>query len=243
MKVGVIATLAIMIAACSGESKPFYSYQIYQNPGVPEYGLIDRQGPLVVVLASDIDQTLTGRDTTPIAQELADVGFSVVSLDLPSHHPGDEPHALSGWRSRIDAGERGLFTAFCRDLTRVLDDLKATRVSAVGISRGSYLTAICAASDARLNSLALLAPVTDLRRLYEFGGAAVDPNIFGLAQYAPLLMHRNVLIRISRNDDRVGTDAAVAFAESIGAELQLVDTIGHDTAEDGSTVRWLLTHR
>ena len=71
----------------------------------------------------------------------------------------------TGWRQRIDQGEATIFTDFCDEVGAVLDDLQATRASAVGLSRGAYVAAICTARDPRFHSLAMLAPVTDLSRL------------------------------------------------------------------------------
>jgi alpha-beta hydrolase superfamily lysophospholipase len=234
--------VAIICTACGEDGGPRFGYELHQNSGVPEYGLIARGSSLAIVFAADIDRSLTGESIVPIAQQLARAGFSVVSLDLPSHRPGEEPSELSGWRHRIDSGETDIFTKFCDDVSAVLDDLNATRVSAVGISRGGYVAAVCAARDERIHTLALLAPVTDLARLEEFGGAVLDPAIYGLAQYAPILANRTVLIRIGRNDQRVGTDSAIAFARSIGAELVVVDVDGHSVKDNGSTARWVLAH-
>jgi pimeloyl-ACP methyl ester carboxylesterase len=242
VKIVMLAILAIGVAACSDER--VYDYEIHANAGVPEYGLIDRgNAPLAFVFASDIDQSLTGKDTVPIAQHLARAGFSVVAMDLPSHHPGEEPHALSGWRQRIDAGETDIFTSFCDDVSAVLDDLHASKASVVGISRGAYVAIVCGARDERFRNLALLAPVTDLGRLSEFGGAILDPAIYGLSQYVPILSTRNILVRIGRNDTRVGTDAAIAFAQSVGADLRVVNVEGHSVKEDGSTTQWLWERR
>lgn len=238
----ILVAFFVLVAACSDDSGSRFDYELHQNSGVPEYGLIVRDGPLVVALAGDIDQTLVGPDIGPISQRLAREGFSVVSLDLPSHHVGDDPFALPGWRRRIENGETDIFTRFCDSVSAVLDDLHATRASVVGISRGGYVAAICAARDGRFQNIALLAPVTDLTLLEEFRGAVVDPNIYGLGQYIPILAQRSVLVRIGRNDQRVGTDAAVAFARTIGADLQLLNVEGHQVPEDGSTARWLKAH-
>jgi len=244
MRMIAVALVTIIVTACGDDpAPPHYGYEIHQNPGVPEYGLIARGSSLAIVLASDIDMSLTGNDKLTISQELAHAGFSVASLDLPSHHAGEEPPGLDGWRRRIDAGETGIFTSFCDDVSAVLDDLHATRVTVVGISRGGYVAAVCAARDERIQSIALLAPVTDLMRLREFSGAMLDPAIYGLAQYVPILATRPVLVRIGVNDQRVGTNAAVAFAHSIGAKVELVKADGHIVKDRGDTARWVLAHR
>jgi pimeloyl-ACP methyl ester carboxylesterase len=246
MRTIAIALVTIIVTACGDDSPspplPHYDYELHQNPGVPEYGLIARGSSLAIVFAADIDMSLTGDGIVPISQQLAHAGFSVASLDLPSHHAGEEPFGLEGWRSRIEAGETEIFTNFCDDVSAVLDDLNATKVSAIGVSRGGYAVAICAARDERIQNVAMLAPVTDLTRLREFSGAALDPAIFGLGRYAPILATRTVLIRIGRTDQRVGTDAAIALARSIGAELVLDRVDGHTLKDNDSTARWVLAH-
>jgi pimeloyl-ACP methyl ester carboxylesterase len=241
MKTIAISLVTMMIAACGDEPpRPYYDYELHQNPGVPEYGLIARGPPLAIVFASDLDTSLTGNGIEPIAQQLAHAGVSIVSLDLPSHHPYDAPYGLDGWRRRIEDGETDLFTSFCDDVSAVLDDLGATTVSAIGISRGGYVAATCAARDERIRNLAVLAPVTDLTRLLEFRGLALDQAVYGLAQYVPALSTRKVLIRIGINDQRVGTDAAVSLARSIDATLVVVRIEGHRLPHDGSVARWVL---
>lgn len=244
MRTIAIALVSIIVTACGGEDPlPHYDYEVHLSPGVPEYGLIARGTSLAVVLAADIDMTLTGKGNFSISQELAHAGFSVASLDLPNHHPGEEPAGLDGWRKRIDDGETDLFTGFCNDLSAVLDDLHATRVSVVGISRGGYVAAVCAARDDRIQSIALLAPVTDLLRLREFNGAALNSTIYGLEQYVPILATRAAYVLIGLNDQRVGTDSAVAFAHSIGARLEVLRANGHVVKDHGGAARWVLAHR
>lgn len=197
-------------------------------------------GPLVVVLAESMQVTIN-RDPAKVTSHLLSAGYAVLGIDLPCHGADAEPGVspLSCWAQRIAGGDRGIFMRFCEDLKDVLDSLRPTKVAVVGISRGGYVAATCASHDARLHNIVLLEPVTDLNRLVEFQAHPVDEAAFGLDQYVPSLHQRNILVRIGKADDRVGTDLAEAFAQKVGATLQLLDIAGHTTTEDGNGVKWL----
>ena len=124
----------------------------------------------------------------------------------------------------------------------MLDELGAVDVGIVGISRGGYVAITCAAYDGRFRDLALEIPVTDLNYLTEFKSMPVDETLFGTDQYVPYISDRANLVRIGKDDARVGTALAVAFAQKVGATLELTDALGHEIAEDGSTITWLLGH-
>lgn len=214
-------------------------YVLHEEPGISRYGLIEGS-PLVVVLGGTLQGTLTGSVTVPAAPALAiaQAGFGVLSMDLPDHDATDDTE-LVGWARDVAAGKRELFTSFCTRLSAVLDHLAVSHAAIVGISRGGYVAAICAARDPRFNAIALLAPVTDLARLYEFDNVSVDETIYGLDRYQSVLVNHPILVRIGKADDRVGTDAATSFAEKVGATLQVLDVVGHSAPEDGSTVKWI----
>jgi pimeloyl-ACP methyl ester carboxylesterase len=188
------------------------------------------------------DATIGPMGTVP--SELVSAGYKLLALDLPCHGADADPaflplEQLKCWRKRIEAGDSQIFTRFCSGLSAVLDQLDVDQAYIVGQSRGGYVGAICAGRDARIRKLVMLAPVTDLQRLTEFNGYTVDATTFGLARYASALRTIGVRVRVGNDDQRVGTDAAVAFAQSVNASLDVVAIPGHVPPEDGSTVRWL----
>lgn len=192
-------------------------------------------------MAFDIDQTLYGGSMGRTPSDLISAGFSLLALDLPCHGAdATEPagQELVCWRKRLESGDRQLFTRFCTGLSAVLDHLGAPEAYVVGQSRGAYVAVVCAAADRRLRRLVLLKPVTDLTRLTEFNGFDPGPD-FLLTRYQSALADRSILVRIGNADTRVGTDAAIQFAQTVGATLRVVDIPGHDLPEDGSTVEWL----
>jgi pimeloyl-ACP methyl ester carboxylesterase len=211
---------------------------------LPTYKVIG-SGPLVVVLAMDLQETLYDSGTTDtIVPRLLSAGYSVMSLDLPCHGADAEPgvQPLVCWAQRIAAGDKDIFLSFCAGLFGVLDGLGDPQVAIVGISRGSYVAITCAAYDERFRDLALEIPVTDLNYLTEFKSMPVDEALFGTDQYVPYIKDRSSLVRIGKDDTRVGTALAVAFAQKVGATLELTDAVGHDVDEDGSTITWLQAH-
>lgn len=216
----VAALLLILISGCS------------RDP----YVFVRNDGPLVVLLAMDADNTLHG-SMGRVVPDLEEAGFSLLTLDLPCHgrDADKDVSPLTCWRNRIERGDTEIFRRFCSELSASLDAIGASNVRVVGQSRGAYVAATCAAMDQRITALALLMPVTDLQRLAEFDGFRVDQLRFGLpAVRVP------TYIRIGRADDRVGTDAAMEYGQRVSAKIDLVDVVGHKTEEDGSTVRWLM---
>ena len=211
---------------------------------LPTYEVIG-SGPLVVVLAMDMQSTLYNSATThTVVPRLLSAGYSVMSLDLPCHGADAEPavQPLDCWARRIADGDEDIFLRFCAGLFGVMDHLNVSAAGIVGISRGAYVGITCAAYDQRFLDLVLGIPATDLNVLTEFQSRPVDPTIFGTDQYVTYLSNRNSLVRIGKHDERVGTSLAVAFSEKIGATLVLTDAVGHDMAEDGSTIDWLQAH-
>lgn len=242
-----------MLGACSGDGdgsavgaaapQAGNATQSSSQPAapLPAYGLIPGTGPLVVLMAFDINQTLYGGSLGTTTSDLINAGFSLLALDLPCHGAdATEPAGseLACWRRRLEAGDQQLFIHYCHGLSAVLDQLRVQEAYVVGQSRGAYVAATCAAYDRRLTRLVLLKPVTDLTQLVEFNGFDPGPA-FLLSHYKSELANISVLLRIGTQDTRVGTDAAVNFAKLIGATLRLSDSPGHDLPEDGSTVQWL----
>jgi hypothetical protein len=249
MKVSWGMAALLLLAACGdggGSSAPAVKSLILLPTAtqLPAYDVIG-SGPLVVVLAMDMQQTLNNAPTTDgMVSRLLSAGFSVMSLDLPCHGADAEVgvQPLDCWAQRIAAGNNALFLDFCAGLIRVLDEAGTSQAAIVGVSRGAYVAITCAAYDERFRDVALEIPVTDLNYLSEFKAHPVDEALFGTGQYVPYIGDRENLVRIGKNDTRVGTPLAVSFAHEIGATLELTDAVGHDVAEDGSTIIWLLAH-
>jgi hypothetical protein len=239
--------LLALLTACGGSSSTLPLQPLVAIPTankLPAYEVIGR-GPIVVVLAEDMQDTLYDSATTDtIVPRLLSAGYSVMSLDLPCHGADAEPGVppLDCWAQRIAAGDKDIFLSFCAGLFGVLDKLGASEVGIVGISRGAYVAITCAAYDERFRDLALEIPVTDLNYLTEFQSLPVDETLFGTDQYVPYIRNRAILVRIGKDDTRVGTALAVAFAQKVDATLELTDAVGHDVAEDGSTITWLQAH-
>jgi len=244
---GLLASITLTACGGGGDSAPAQvvtpSHPSSQGGTVPDYVLTPGSGPLVVLMATT-KETATLGVMGGVPSSLISAGYKLLALDLPCHGADEDPnlpplHQLTCWRNRIEAGDSQIFTRFCDGLSDVLDELDVEQVFVVGQSRGGYVGAVCAARDARIRKLVMLAPVTDLDRLSEFSGYRVDQAIFGLGRFADTLKTIDVRVRIGNDDTRVDTASAVAFAQSVNADLDLVDFSGHVPPEDGSTVRWL----
>ena len=164
--------------------------------------------------------------------------------------PG-EPAALAGWRHRVENGEN-FAEQFSRDAKAVLDYLiearytDPRRVGLLEISRGGFLALHFAAADCRVKSIALMAPVTDVRTLRGFD--EMDDHVLARSMAAinraDDLLERPIWFIIGDWDARVGTDHTIAMARRLselavaaGKEsrvyLHVVPADGH-TNPDGS---------
>lgn len=233
-----------LLAGCNDDDTAPPEVQLPQATALRHYSYVEAGPQLVVLISTGADATVTGTETDimrRLSSELPAAGFSILALDLPCHGmdaEADQP--LACWRRRIEAGDTMLFSNYCADLSAVLSLLAIDEAYVVGESRGGYVAATCAARDMRLTKVVMLKPVTDLQRLSEFSGYAVDKSIFGLGQYVDLLSRVPVLLRIGPNDTRVSTESALQFGESIGAEIEIVDSVGHRLPENGETLQWLI---
>jgi pimeloyl-ACP methyl ester carboxylesterase len=198
------------------------------------------QKPLVVLFATDAASTLAGSMDDGLVGALRAEGYELFAMDLPCHDGGPLHLALACWRTRIEGGDSDLFTRYCRELSAELTRQGVTKAIAIGQSRGGYVATTCAAYDFRFSAIVLLKPVTDLQKLVEFDGYAVDQTYFGLTQYAPALLGRPLSILIGANDTRVSTESAVRFAIAVGAEIELTDSVDHFLPGDGATSSWVL---
>lgn len=204
--------------------------------------------PVVVALGLSAHDTLTNTAALgTLIPQLQAAGYAVLSLDLPCHGadavnlpvapPGESPNLLC-WAQRIAAGDDSIFLKFCAQLRDAMDGLGIERAEIVGVSRGGYVAITCASFDARFVAIALEAPVTDLNYLSEFKAQPVNGQLFNTEQYIRYLNWRPVLVRIGYDDTRVGTSLAEGFAEKVGAQLQVLNCVGHCAPEDGTTIKF-----
>ncbi|MBS0632002.1 MAG: prolyl oligopeptidase family serine peptidase [Verrucomicrobia bacterium] len=222
-----------------------------------------RPCPTLFVFQGDIDVALKEPLYTEVGRIMARHGFLTVVLDAPAHgedhHPG-EPAELAAWRWRL-VHRQDLVGDFTRRARAVLEHLIAAgytdpaRVAAVGTSRGGYLAFQFAADEPRIRCAGGISPVTDLGALREFDGLALNPSVQALAlsHRAPQLAGRPVWICIGNRDERVGTEAAIAFSRALVAATPAgqsapVTLLVHDVAGHHSTLEdherlaaWLLS--
>ncbi|MEZ6087716.1 MAG: prolyl oligopeptidase family serine peptidase [Pirellulaceae bacterium] len=238
------------------------------TPDAIEYGIwnSNRQlaAPTLFVLSGTIESSLEKPYFRQCGNELAKHGWICVSIDLPCHGTfatQDEPSGLSGW-SYLAARERNFVEQSNDRLTSVLDDLIKTgatdpeRVAVCGTSRGGFLALHFAAHDRRVRCAAGFAPVTDLAALSEFRAVATEPFVksLSLENVAGELAGRPLWLVIGDQDERVGTDQAIAFARKVTAasrahqlesriELNVLPEPRGHTTPDGSATRaasWIL---
>jgi len=187
----------------------------------------DSPAPTLFILATTIEGTLGDAYYRQCGNQLAEHGYLCVSIDLPGHgraHRDGEPQGLLAW-SRRAAEKEDFATETSARLTAVLDYLieagysDPERVAACGTSRGGYLALQFASHDHRVQCVAAFAPVSDLTALREFRQQLTDPFVASLSLMARTaeLAGRAVWIVIGDQDERVGTDRAIAFARQLTA--------------------------
>ena len=234
MRIVLAGLVFLVLAACGGTGALVTPAA---SAPLPAYSLTG-SGPILIVLEGDIKDTLTPGGQQDYVQRVPAAGYSMLTLNLPCSDDFDTQ--LSCWATTIKDGDTTLFQRFCAGLSDVLDTLNKPVAGLIGVSRGAYVGLTCAANDSRIKNIAAIIPVTDLNYLTEFAGPLqVNESEFGLEQYYPELREKRILVRIGKDDTRVGTDNAVNFANDVGATLQLLDTVGHSAPEDGSTFIWL----
>lgn len=220
--------------------------------------------PTLFVFAADVETTLTNNDYIEAGEVLREKGVLLVSLDLPCHgeqQRSGEPHALWGWRARLDADENFVedFTAQARV---VLDDLiereysDVQRIAAAGTSRGGFMALHFAAADSRIQSVAAFAPVTNLFALEEFQNLKHQSltQSLDLIHHAEKFEDRALWISIGNADLRVSTDDCIAFARRVAKargdieavaniELHVMPCLGHHTPPRAhhAAASWLWT--
>jgi dipeptidyl aminopeptidase/acylaminoacyl peptidase len=226
--------------------------KLLRTPDGIRFGMLGDKGatpaPTLFVFASRLEDSLGNKDYNKAASILVSHGYLAVSLDLPCHGQDEkagEPTGLSGWRDRMEKGD-DLVPGFIKKVSAVLDYLigegytDRQRVLASGTSRGGFIAMHFAAADPRVRCVAAFAPVTNLLTLREFAGMEQHPatNAMALVHQAEKLADKSVWIIIGNNDERVGTDYAIALARKIAAawkhsdrpanvEIHVVPSMGH----------------
>ena len=226
--------------------------QILQTAGGVRFGLLGSKGetpaPTLFILAGSLEDALGNDDYAKVGRLLLKKGFVCVSVDIPCHgkdHKGTKPAGLTGWRSRLENGD-DLLLPFTKNVSAVLDHLikegitDARRVAICGTSRGGFMAVHAAAAEPRIRCVAAFAPVTDLLALREFTGMEKNAPTrdLDLRKHADKLAGRSLWLCIGNNDQRVGTDQAIAFTRKMVAasqakkkpadvQLHVMDTVGH----------------
>lgn len=222
-----------------------------------------KPSPTLFMLASTIEATLGETYYRQCGNELGELGYLVVSIDLPCH--GDqlivgEPEGISGWSYRAANNEDFVADSNAR-LSKVLDHLITTgltdpdKVAAGGTSRGGFLAIHFAAHDRRVRCVAGFAPVTELAALHEFHDKPDHPLVrkLSLKNQAEKLAGRPVWIVIGDRDERVGTQHAIELASRLSAVAQkqniasnvelhvLSEPRGHTTPEGSPQIaaKWI----
>lgn len=186
-----------------------------------------KPAPTLFILAGTIDGTLESAYFRQCGNELAELGYILVSIDLPCHGiqtSEGHPAGLSGWSHRVGNDEDIVAEANVR-LSIVLDDLIKTgltdpaRVAAAGTSRGGFLAIHFAAFDKRVKAAAGFAPVTSLAALSEFRARQDHPLVtkLSLINQAEKLAGRPVWIITGDRDERVGTHHAIELASKLSS--------------------------
>ncbi|MBI2193015.1 MAG: prolyl oligopeptidase family serine peptidase [Planctomycetes bacterium] len=227
--------------------------QIIRLPLFGRLALLGQKGsapaPTLFALSGAVEDALGEEAYIRVGLILARQGFLCASVDLPCHgeevREGEQPGSLAGWRRRVECGEP-LMAAFTDRACAALDHLVREgysdphRVIVCGTSRGGFSAVHFAAAEPRLRAVAAFAPVADLRALREFAGLGDHEPTKALALHrlADRLAGRPLWLCIGNNDQRVGTDHAIAFTRRVveasvaqgkpaPVELHVMQTEGH----------------
>jgi len=240
-----------------------------------EFGLLGEKpaapGVTLFSFGADLGSGIHALSRQKILPFLVEQGYVIVSLDAPEtgrncgpakgkevvgRPKGDE--VLDAWRYRIDAKEN-FIPEFNQKISKVLDYLIAEgytdldRVAALGGSMGAFIAFHYAVSDPRVRCVAGQIPLTDLRVLTEFKGMENDPLTKSLdaRNLAEKFAGHNLLVIVGKEDRRISTDHAIAFAQRVSnvaeganVELHVLDG-GHSLFIKGLgklTEEWLTRH-
>jgi alpha-beta hydrolase superfamily lysophospholipase len=260
MKISHTLSLSIYVLAAALVSRVSLAEGIKPVPGLPAptYKLLQGSPgkPLILVFTTDAANSLSGTYTT-VPQALHAGGYTVAAVDVTCHGTdvrAGEVEGLGCWRKRIDAGGADIFAPMVDTASRAITEIMAQRqangdVVVVGVSRGAYAALRVAASDQRVSTAVLLAPVTDLGRLTEFKGGRPASGLYGLQRHAVKLSQKHIFMQIGNQDDRVGTAEALKFANQVLAagkgkpvDLTVIMTPskGHAVAEQEFAAKWVM---
>lgn len=213
--------------AAAAADKP--AVQKLTTPGGVRFAILGSKpsapAPTLFVFAHEMAGTLDSDAYNKVGRFLQARQFLCVSLDLPCHGQAvraDEPQGLDGWEARLRKDEDPI-GPFVKEAAQVLDYLiaegytDAQQVAACGTSRGGFAALHFAAAEPRVRCVAAFAPVTELPALREFQGLEqhARTNELAIARQAEKLSGRPVWICIGNDDERVGTDRAIAFARQV----------------------------
>lgn len=266
----VIALVVLSLSRATVAADPIDKALVHKTtPDDVAYGvwgdLVGKPAPTLFILASTIDDTLASAYFRQCGNELAELGYILVSIDLPCHGTQTtegQPAGLSGWSHRVGNDEDIVAEANVR-LSNVLDDLiktgltDPTRVAAAGTSRGGFLAIHFAAHDKRVKAAAGFAPVTSLAALREFRTRQDHPLVsrLSLINHAEKIAGRPVWIIIGDRDERVGTHHAIELASklsSVAKERDIPSNVelhvmseprGHTTPRGASSMAAAWVHR
>lgn len=227
MSLAIVLTTEISSTAETASSE----IKIQKTPDGVEYGCWGKPkgepAPILIILSGAFKETLSSRYFRQSGNELAELGYLCVSIDIPSHGSQiieDNPNGLVGWNARASKGDN-FVEEFNVRLSNVLDHLIETgvanpeKIAICGTSRGGFLAIHFMAYDARVKCAAAYAPVTDPAMLREFSESIDHPMVkqLSLENQAEKLAGRPVWIVIGDQDERVSTQKAIDLAASITA--------------------------
>ncbi len=196
---------------------------------------------------------------------LVEEGYLCVAVDFPcqgrDERPG-EPKSLNCWRHRIEHNQEAFNADFNARISKVLDHLievgytDPKKVVVGGSSSGGFLALHYVAHDSRIRGGAVVVPVTDLAALLEFAGMQMHPAVRALAlnKQAEKLADRSIFVLMGDRDARVGTGAAIQFAQAVwkvaaerglrtGVELHVLPELGghaHPAGSHQQAAEWIL---
>lgn len=237
-----------------------FSYEVTKD-GI-EYGFHqgDANGPLLIAITTDIKESMTDV-YSPVGRLLADNGYSVAAIDVTCHGKDVQRHEKYGldcWRARAESGQTNIFDGYMGRFSSVLADIASTkrtdttRVTVLGVSRGGYLAMRAAAEVPEVAIVIALAPVTDLFKLREFEGAKAPKPLYSLKSFYPVIASKHLFLQINNDDDRVGTDQALALIKgvveaggdsSVDVTAIITPRKGHSTSEHEAAANWALNSR
>lgn len=230
-RIALSLLVAMTIKVSSAEDTASSAIEIQRTPGGVEYGCWGKPkeypAPILFNLSGTIDATLSSPYFRQSGNELAELGYLCISIDIPSH--GSQtvegmPDELAGWNDRATKGEN-FVEEFNLRLSKVLDHLLETgvadpeKIAICGTSRGGFLAIHFMAHDSRVKCAAAFAPVTDPAALRQFAKSGTHPMVkqLSLENQADKLAGRPVWIVIGDQDEGVSTQKAIDLATSITA--------------------------